>query len=674
MAELTPEEIKRVIHDFVNTLSSQQYKGARYVPIIGRLGEESAEWDNTAPYEPLTIVLHEGNSYTSRKYVPAGIGLDNGEYWALTGQFNGQIAQLRALVQRYQAEIDANAQAIHDEVQARQDACDELADNIAANAESISGLSENLSAEVEARQEADGELSGQISTVSGNLSDEVEARRLADQQLKQNIDDNQTLTDLQFIAVQSRIGQNGESIVDLQALTSNFLIGSTVTPAYQGSFMSDEQNAAVLFIDPYVYCFSVNNYDNTGTVRVFSRVSNALYATYTNVQLGHGNSVAYDGEHIYVLPLNTYTNGASARSNKLYVFDTNMSDRREWTLPTYYPYGVSYDFVNHKLYYVDAQNNDPTIKLYVYDADQQTWSNVFSLSNAQFPSVAGSDVYWQDFAVRDDVLIAVKLDGTSYTIKFDASDNTAKIAGTFRIAANSAGGMWKMGEIEGVEFDTEGRLWNMRTFNCGFRNANKNYNQSIGFVTTLNTKEYAEIDEGVQFQPYGTLDLVSPSKFKLGRYDIHSVNECMCRLDDYAVVRVNKGDTYSDTRIRTMRDLVVRVEGTMNISDLIEVDAGIMFLYVTQDDDTLEKGVVNFTGTSGACIETNSRAIAIYFRNRGTVNIDEDKERFINTGYSPTLISIGGLGNLTDVLVNQNTHVTAMGLLMGSYKVYGGGA
>lgn len=35
------------------------------------------EWDKTKAYEPLTIVYHNGNSYTSRQYVPVGIEITN---------------------------------------------------------------------------------------------------------------------------------------------------------------------------------------------------------------------------------------------------------------------------------------------------------------------------------------------------------------------------------------------------------------------------------------------------------------------------------------------------------------------------------------------------------------------------------------------------------------------
>lgn len=97
----------------------RQYIGARYVPIFA----DPAEWDNTRTYEPLTIVLHEGNSYTSRQYVPSGIDITNNDYWALTGNYDAQIEAYRQTAQNALemaqtnktdiADIDKNLNALH---------------------------------------------------------------------------------------------------------------------------------------------------------------------------------------------------------------------------------------------------------------------------------------------------------------------------------------------------------------------------------------------------------------------------------------------------------------------------------------------------------------------------------------------------------------------------------
>ena len=68
-----------------------QYIGSRYVPLFA----EPAEWNSARTYEPLTIVMHDGNSYTSRQYVPVGIDITNEKFWALTGNYNAQVEAYR---------------------------------------------------------------------------------------------------------------------------------------------------------------------------------------------------------------------------------------------------------------------------------------------------------------------------------------------------------------------------------------------------------------------------------------------------------------------------------------------------------------------------------------------------------------------------------------------------
>lgn len=85
-----------------------QYIGARYVPLFAN----PLEWDREKSYEPLTIVYHAGNSYTSRQFVPAGTDITNEAFWAITGNYNAQIEQYRAEVKQFDARIAKNARDI----------------------------------------------------------------------------------------------------------------------------------------------------------------------------------------------------------------------------------------------------------------------------------------------------------------------------------------------------------------------------------------------------------------------------------------------------------------------------------------------------------------------------------------------------------------------------------
>ena len=75
-------------------MTATQYIGARYVPKFA----EPIQWDSTNTYEPLTIVLSDGNSYTSTQAVPAGVDINNENFWAETGNYNAQIEKYRAEV------------------------------------------------------------------------------------------------------------------------------------------------------------------------------------------------------------------------------------------------------------------------------------------------------------------------------------------------------------------------------------------------------------------------------------------------------------------------------------------------------------------------------------------------------------------------------------------------
>lgn len=78
---------------------TSMYIGARYVPIFA----DPVEWDDEREYEPLTIVTHNGDCYTSKCYVPKGAQLPpypegQTKYWVKTSDYNGQFADLKKTV------------------------------------------------------------------------------------------------------------------------------------------------------------------------------------------------------------------------------------------------------------------------------------------------------------------------------------------------------------------------------------------------------------------------------------------------------------------------------------------------------------------------------------------------------------------------------------------------
>ena len=78
-----------------------QYVGSRYVPIFA----DPIEWDNHRSYESLTIVTHDGESYTSKCNVGPGIDITNTRYWAKTGAYNAQVEQYKAEVKDLSSQV-----------------------------------------------------------------------------------------------------------------------------------------------------------------------------------------------------------------------------------------------------------------------------------------------------------------------------------------------------------------------------------------------------------------------------------------------------------------------------------------------------------------------------------------------------------------------------------------
>lgn len=129
-----------------------QYIGSRYVPLI------AGQWDNTQAYEALTVVMHEGNSYTSRQPVPIGIDINNEEYWAATGNYNAQVEAYRREVATYSGAIEdlQTASASHDTSLNTLDG-------------EVSTLQTDLASETQNRQNADTTLSDAVAALDSRV-------------------------------------------------------------------------------------------------------------------------------------------------------------------------------------------------------------------------------------------------------------------------------------------------------------------------------------------------------------------------------------------------------------------------------------------------------------------------------------------------------------------------
>lgn len=84
----------------MNGLNNRQYVGARYVPKL------MGEWNKALQYEPLSIVTHLGNSFTSKVPVPVNIDITNTDYWVNTGNYNAQVEAYRRETSQLKADLN----------------------------------------------------------------------------------------------------------------------------------------------------------------------------------------------------------------------------------------------------------------------------------------------------------------------------------------------------------------------------------------------------------------------------------------------------------------------------------------------------------------------------------------------------------------------------------------
>lgn len=117
-------------------MSVREYIGARYVPKFA----DPIAWDSTKQYEPLTIVTYQGNSFTSRQYVPEGIEITNSDYWVQTGNYNAQIEGYRNEVYQLQNTVEDVQDIIPDDAFTSSSTIKDAIDELDAKSTDIAAL------------------------------------------------------------------------------------------------------------------------------------------------------------------------------------------------------------------------------------------------------------------------------------------------------------------------------------------------------------------------------------------------------------------------------------------------------------------------------------------------------------------------------------------------------
>lgn len=134
-----------------------EFVGGRIVP------KHCGVWNKNSKYEMLSIVYQPetGNSYISRKSVPAGTDLSCEEYWALSAEFSAQVHQLGL-------DVDADVQQMHSDLAETKAAMSkELSDTHGAMSQELTQAENRMN---ESLQQTSDALTTQVNQAKSDLN------------------------------------------------------------------------------------------------------------------------------------------------------------------------------------------------------------------------------------------------------------------------------------------------------------------------------------------------------------------------------------------------------------------------------------------------------------------------------------------------------------------------
>lgn len=444
---------------------------------------------------------------------------------------------------------------------------------------------------------------------------------------------------------------------------SNNNLTATISPVYVGDTMIYRQHGSCVRVGSIMYMlFSATTANNTSYLRAFDMVTNTLSFERV-VEFGHANSVAYDdvNGHFYVSPLYDYDNN-QALLNRLYRFDSNWGSRTAIDLANV-PMGVSFDSVTKNLYYITKQGANDTYGIYKYDYDTSQFELWTSIENDELLNVRNINTI-QDFTVNDDTFYIVTPEGTLYEFGL-IGENTLVKTNTYLISYVDAGEYFKYGEVEGLEFDSNGHLYNARNAVLATPD-DEAYPYNDAFVTELFTKKTCSIaNQHVQRAALTfTISATSMAKFHLARTELRTLSQIMFINANIpgCVITVQAGTTLTEKvcTIRNKPSITLRNNGTLNIQQLAAYGTN---LYI------INYGTINFNGSSvyEYAIDSATTGCQVFIRNNGTINANGYTYLF-RAGIAPFIFAITAMGNLTSVNINGVTQ-TSNFIQIGGYTL-----
>lgn len=253
-----------------------------------------------------------------------------------------------------------------------------------------------------------------------------------------------------------------EKVAELGLLRDRMLY-----PIYVGDYFSDGYHlpSCCLRMGNYIYTFdaaessySAEQGTEDGIIRKFDLANNVeVTDARMETPLGHANSVAYDpiDQIVYVCPLRFYAQTPSVTAYAFYRFDSNMQPLEMEYIPDqmFNPHMVSYDPVTQNLYAFGYSSHD---NVYVRNRATGTWE-FYTTIDVPKENTVHNIGYDQDFAVYNNYWFRSSVKGNIIWGKLEPG--TSNYIGGFTFGGMDSNGKWALGELEGMEFDSNGHLY-----------------------------------------------------------------------------------------------------------------------------------------------------------------------------------------------------------------------
>lgn len=235
-----------------------QYVGARYVPKFA----DPIEWDIERGYESLTIVTHNGQSYTSKCPVPPGIEIINSRYWALTGDYNAQVEEYKEQVKDLSAQVtgfasdnkefrkkldqyDKDNAAMKNDVAAtvaRVDSLAERTDSAEAAIKDLQAGQAQTVKDIAALESKDADLQRQITSNDTDIS----AIQAKDREQDARLDAIETVNDAQAASITQNTQNIARNTQNIQDNAANIAINSKELAKHAAQLQDHDAQLAVL--------------------------------------------------------------------------------------------------------------------------------------------------------------------------------------------------------------------------------------------------------------------------------------------------------------------------------------------------------------------------------------------------------------------------------------------